>query len=169
MPQIIIRHGFLVSLTVTGLLGLLLHELSRTFGPTGHSALGYIGIFVGLHLAVTLLHELGHVLVALVLGVRWSAIRFGLGISVDLDSRTNGDQVVISLAGPALHLVAAVALVLVSGVWPIDLSPLSAVGALLLAEAVLNMLPLPGLDGRHALSAAWACVRGGSKEFYPAH
>lgn len=169
MPQIIIRPGFLVSLTVTGLLGLLLHQVAHQAGLGPGSALSYVAWFTGLHLAVILVHELGHVLVAAVLGVRWSALHLDLSISVSLDSRTNGDQVAISLAGPAVHTAAAAALVLSGGIWPVDLaSPVSVVGWVLLFEAVWNMLPLGSLDGRRALSASWACLRGGSKEFYPA-
>lgn len=167
MPRVEVRWGAVVLLPALILVGAVLQLMAVGAGLAPPPTAAYALAFAGTYLAVALVHELGHVAAGWALGLRWKELRIGLGIGVVLTDRSNGEQIAISLAGPAAHLACAVGLIAATGMSPDLTSPLSAAGWMLLAEAVLNLLvPHPALDGGRAAVAAWRCLRGRSAESF---
>ena len=96
-------------------------------------------------LAAILLHELGHLLCGALFGVLPSRVALsvrGVGIAMDLSGLPGRRRIAIAIAGPALNLALCV---------PAALFHLHAWMAVNGALAVLNLLPVPGLDGGDAL------------------
>lgn len=106
-------------------------------------------------LAGVLLHELGHVAAALALGDRWISLRLdGDGMAVQFwpPAHRGWRCIVRSMAGPVVHLLySAVLLVPMSAdpgtrlLWVLP-------GLLGILLAIVQMLPLPGMDGARAMA-----------------
>jgi Zn-dependent protease len=100
----------------------------------------------GLLVASLLMHEAGHMLVAIKLGV--PVREFGLRLSGAYNRRayaTNRrDEVLISMAGPLTNLCLAIPFLFVPGI-----GTQLALGNL--ALCVVNLLPIPSSDGLHIL------------------
>jgi Zn-dependent protease len=99
--------------------------------------------------AAILLHELAHVLTAVVLGVKVK--RFGLcwrGVYIVRESGTDWQNLLISLAGPFANLAFAALALLVFRRGAIFC-------AMNLLFGVINLLPLPYSDGLRAYKLLW--------------
>jgi Zn-dependent protease len=100
----------------------------------------------GLLIASLLMHEAGHMLVAILLGV--PVREFGFRLSGAYNRRayaTNRrDEVLISIAGPLTNLCLAIPILFVPGI-----GTQLALGNL--ALCVVNLLPIPSSDGLHIL------------------
>ena len=102
--------------------------------------------------AIALLHELAHVLAALLLGVKVK--RFGLcwrGVYIVREAGTDWQNLLISLAGPLANLALAAAALLVFRRGAIFC-------AMNLLFGVINLLPIPCSDGLRACKLLWAMV-----------
>jgi Zn-dependent protease len=114
-----------------------------------------VGLENGLIAAVLIImsalaHELGHVLMATLLGVRVKAIGLCvLGSYIRReDSHRFGTEAAIAFAGPAVNLVLAIIL--------FGSSPLASFVAIMNAQIfALNLLPIPGCDGWRAMRSLW--------------
>ncbi len=140
---------------------------------------------------VTLWHELGHLLVARMLGLPVKLITFGLGpvlwrrtldketqfvlravptgMSIGVPGRHNPDgslrrplyhDLLVAAGGPLASLLLTALLLAALLAWPIGGAVQSwviGIGLLSVLLALLNLLPIPGLDGGHLLilSAIW--------------
>ena len=94
-------------------------------------------------IAVVLIHELGHLLCATWIGTKIKAAGItGRGIYLRISSAVPRQNVSIALAGPLASLLMAIAL-------PLD--SLLAVGNMIMF--LVNVLTLPGSDGRNVLTA----------------
>lgn len=164
MPRIEVKPAFAALIALLMLTGMVISPVAIAYQQWSGSSLGYAGVFTLAMLGIALCHEAGHVLAGLALGLRWTLLRFTLGVGVGLSSRSNGEQIVVSLAGPAVHLI--VCLLLLMGHWPDKLGHPIAVAALMgVGDAVLNVLIVhPRLDGGRALRAAWQCLKGRTAE-----
>lgn len=111
----------------------------------GALLLGAVEVLPLISLAA-LLHEMGHLLALRVFGVDVEGIyftAFGMEIRADTRFLPYGKDILCTLAGPLVNLLAAVVLARLAGDYLLA-------GANLL-EGVFNLLPLTGLDGARAL------------------
>lgn len=167
MPGITIRPlAALVLAIMTTTAGWIMYTIADQQGLTGLSAPTYIGLFVGTLLGIGLVHEMGHVAAGVALGARWTRLTIGLGFAVSLTRRSNGEQIVISLAGPAAHLVGVAVVLMWTQRSPLELDPVNIAAWFMLIEAGVNMLPIRPLDGHRLFTAGWACLRGRSAETF---
>lgn len=167
MPRIRFTWGMALAVPAIIFVAAVLQATAANHDLDPPAPLAYVLVFTGLYLVVGLVHELGHVVAGWALGLRWKELRVGLGLGVMLTDRSNGEQIVISLAGPAVHLLGSTALIMASGMGPDLADPVSMVGWLTLIEAVVNVvIPHPRLDGGRALLATWRCLRGRSAESF---
>jgi len=100
--------------------------------------------------ASLLLHEVGHMLMAMVLGVRVSEFGICLMGAYNRRARANSrrDEVLISLAGPLMNFALIVPCLFLPHIG-FELS----MGNVLLA--VFNLLPIPSSDGLRILKTIW--------------
>lgn len=122
-------------------------EISPGF-PALLAAALWIGVGEVLPLVVlaAVCHELGHFALLRLMGVRVEKLRltaFGAELWADTRYLPYGQEILCTLAGPAVNLLLALILSRVSGDYLLA-------GANLI-QGVFNMLPLPGLDGGRAL------------------
>jgi len=119
----------------------------------------------------TVIHELGHALVARRLGAEASIVLgFMVGYTAYAPRRPLGTlaRMSLSAAGPAAHIAAGWLCLLPWAAHPLDLDPISMSGtatAIWWAGAVIgaaNLIPVWPLDGGHLLSAALRPVLGPS-------
>ena len=112
----------------------------------------WLGLAVGAALAASLLlHEMGHMLASIMLGV--PVREFGLRLSGAYNRRAYAvrrrDEVLISAAGPLMNLLLVLPLLYL----PLIGTKLALCNLML---CVLNLLPLPSSDGLRILRAMWA-------------
>lgn len=131
------------------------------YGQAAGYAVG--GGFVVLLLASVLLHELGHALIArrFGIGVRGITLEILGGYTeLDRDTPSPREELLVSLAGPAVSLGLGVVAAVVSGFLPAGTAGRQVVflaAAANLIVAFFNLLPGLPLDGGRALRAAvWA-------------
>lgn len=113
-------------------------------------------------------HEWGHVLVARRRGERLVIVRFmwaGVGVGLEgRHTRTNRDQVRVSIAGPAVEALAgalAVVLAILTREVPGVAFAAWGVAGLAVLNAGLNLLlPVPPLDGFKIALGIWRMLRG---------
>lgn len=104
---------------------------------------------LGLGIIAMLLHECGHLLAALLLGVRIKNIgmKWNRGLYTVRESGTPLQNLLIALAGPLVNI-----LLVGAGVW-------SSIFALAnFCYALANMLPIEGSDG-YRIAACWRQIR----------
>lgn len=161
MPRIEVRWTFPLLLLALGLIGWVVARYVAAERPWGFAA-----VFAAVYLLLALVHELGHVAAGLALGMKWKRMVLGLGVGVGLTTRSNGEQLVISIAGPAAHVIAAVVLIAATGFTP-KADPVLLAAWFGMIEAVLNLLiPHPRMDGGRAAAAAIACLKGSTAETF---
>ena len=109
--------------------------------------------FTGLGLGVTamILHECGHLLAALALGVRVKDVgmKWNKGLYTVREQGTVPQNLVISLAGPFVNL-----LLVITAPW----FPVFSLANF--CYALANMLPIQGSDG-YRIAACWRRMRSG--------
>jgi len=144
--------GFPIHVNVTFLL--MLGFVGLTMG--GGSAAGAISAiaFVLLAFGSVLLHELGHALVARHLGVRVPRIElhfFGGAAQMADQPRSNGDEIAIAAAGPAVSFGLAGLSLLLAQLFAVPLFQLLAYINLILGA--FNLIPALPMDGGRILRA----------------
>lgn len=103
---------------------------------------------MGVGILAMVLHEFGHILAAVAVGVRVKALRFHWqGFYIVRDAGTPGKNLFISLAGPLTNAI------LLLG-WPLSKQIFLAN----LCCAVVNVLPIRGSDGDRAF-ACWKQIQ----------
>ena len=103
----------------------------------------FIPIFWGMGVGVLamVLHEFGHILAALVVGVRVKALRARWkGLYIVREAGTPRQNLIIALAGPFTNIVLLLARPLSKGIFLANL-----------CCAFVNLLPIRGADGERAL------------------
>jgi len=118
----------------------------------------WLGLAVGAALAASLLlHEMGHMLAAIMLRV--PVREFGLCLSGAYNRRAYAgrrrDEVLISAAGPLMNLFVVLPLLYL----PVIGTKLALCN---LSLCVVNLLPLPSSDGLRILRTIWASNRAGN-------
>lgn len=101
---------------------------------------------------IALLHELGHILAALILGYKLVKIRFlSIGVNAVFEKtfRTKNHSIVIALAGPLVNLVLIVVLLYFK-----DDNLINDLIASNIYMLILNLLPLEPLDGGRIITAS---------------
>ncbi|MBQ8408373.1 MAG: hypothetical protein IJY39_05855 [Clostridia bacterium] len=133
-----------------------------------------------IYLGAALLHELGHLAAARLLGIGIKEIRFdfsGVRICTEEGLTSYRQELLLSLAGPTVSLASAFAVMATNALWGGDLqSLLSGAGVFLsspqdgagspwgffalssLIQAISNLLPVESFDGGRALYCALASV-----------
>ena len=103
------------------------------------------------------LHELAHIYAAKALGIETSAICVGFyGCRADMDNEINrgvSAELPVALAGPALNLVLALLLALLSQVLYFWYYPIMDMAMCNLALGAFNLLPFTPLDGGRILKS----------------
>lgn len=161
MPQIKIGLGLPIMVVAMLWLGWFLTSLFGHPDPLGQAVL-----FALTYLALVLLHEVGHGVAALALGLQWHTLRLGLVPSVRVSRRSNGEQLVISLAGPSLHIAAAAAVIIATG-FTIGPGGASLAAWIALLDGVFNLVvPVRRFDGYRAAQALWACLNDRSAQTF---
>jgi Zn-dependent protease len=136
-------------------------DLQQAFPSAGSQVL-VLGAVIGgvLFLGSVLVHELSHSLVAIRRGLSVRRIRLFLfgGVSeIDDEAEDPGDELVVTLAGPAASLVIGVVFVAIgwalSAVWKMPARVALILGFANLSIAVFNLLPGLPLDGGRILRA----------------
>lgn len=131
---------------MNGLGLLILVILSNMLISGSFAPLGYISIAV--------FHEIGHLLAIKGVGKQAKDIRFvGFGIQIKKeDILSYKEEIIVALAGPAANLLAGaillVPLIISDAKWLLNFFAAN------LFYAVLNLLPLPPLDGYKIVSGA---------------
>ena len=101
-------------------------------------------------LSAALLHEMGHLLIALTLNIPLKCIQldvFGASIEVECSSCSYVKEAILCLAGPLANILSAL---VVSRIFlPFDTRLFTVASALL---AIINLLPAKGFDGGRILS-----------------
>ena len=152
--------ALLAFLPLAGALGYFAYAgVAHLAGEAPAEPFWFAGIFAATYLGLGAIHELGHVAAGLSLGLKWTEITVlpaAMGITLEHPAgaaRTNAQQAVISISGPAVS--AAVALVIVSGSdqW----SALWVAAWCALIDTAFNLLPLAvgthHCDGRKVIDA----------------
>lgn len=134
---------------------------------SGVSGLAVELVFTGLLFGAVLAHELGHAFTARAFGVETAAITLlpfgGVAQLVGRPARPE-HELLIALAGPAVNMAAATALVAVSG--PEAYAGHGLLGQLLWVNvglALFNLIPAFPMDGGRVLRA-WLSTRLGPRE-----
>ena len=118
--------------------------------------LGY-GVTLLSYAAVLLMHEFAHAFVAERLGYTLKSVRilpYGVSIGGDFDCIRPGHEVAIALAGPAINLLAWIAL---AGIWwqfPETYTATQLIAEASFFTAVVNLVPVYPLDGGRVLHGA---------------
>lgn len=119
---------------------------------------GLLGVFVvGLAFASVLLHELGHAVIARMLGVHIAGIElgfFGGAAKMDGIPRRPNHEIAIAIAGPAVSLVLAGAGLGLGMLFHSEL--LGLIGWINLVLAGFNLIPALPMDGGRVLRAILA-------------
>ena len=151
---------------------LLLALIGGAAWAQGGPALGLAAVvFISAVFACVVLHEFGHILAARRYGVRTPDVvllPIGGVARMERMPSTPGQEIVVSLAGPAVNVVIAAVLVVALGGVPsfastLDPSTGGLAGRLLYANlfiAAFNLLPAFPMDGGRVLRAALAAWRG---------
>ena len=103
-----------------------------------------------------LLHEIGHSLVSEIKGYRLDKIclmPYGAVIFGDLSDMTFFDEIIIALAGPMLNLFIALFFVALWWIFPLTYAFTDIVVEANVSLCVVNLLPLPSLDGGRIINA----------------
>lgn len=166
MPKIEVSWGlpFLLTMLLVG--AYTIRDTVSLFAPT-ESVLVYSLSFTGLIILYIFLHELGHVLVAKMLGMEWDLLKLGAAVGVGFSkkegaARTYNEQALISFAGPITHMTVTAGVLYLCHL--LKVPPSSAVVAATLlgfVDGFLNLaIPLKAGDGGKAARACFAIVRG---------
>jgi Zn-dependent protease/CBS domain-containing protein len=123
-------------------------------------------VFIGLLFVCVLLHEFGHVWVAKLYGIRTpdvTLLPIGGVASMERMPEKPGQEIAVALAGPAVNLVIALALIMLlgGGIDPTDIARLEEphaslmgrVAAANLALFLFNLIPAFPMDGGRVLRA----------------
>lgn len=138
MSTLLKTVSLLQSILTVAFWGLLIFGFDRT----------YIAF---LTLISAIIHEIGHLLVLRILGIR--AFRYPRGVINGLRIKKTThlsyrDEALVSLGGPLINLALGIFLML-----PFNSEYLTTFGALNVMTAISNLLPIEGYDGHKILSA----------------
>ncbi len=138
-----VQPGLLVTSGLLLFVGALLRGATEV---TAWGIVSYTVVFTAVLMALIAVHELGHAVVGMLCGHRWTGIKLGMGFAVTLfGEHTRKTTFFTASAGPVFGALASSAVIFAAEPW----SPMWAAGWVALADNVANvaLFFVPAADG----------------------